>query len=293
MLIKIGDFANLMQVTVKALRHYERLGLLNPAWINRYNGYRFYAPEQAERLEQVKALKNMGFTLNQIARLLDDQLKDVELHRLFQKRKEALLDQIQKDQERLEMITACLARVDRCEGCIQLARILSNPVIQQEISKEEQQVDIKIQTIPDLKLVGMRYQGQNEHQEISDTWTIFNRRAREIKHLTHKAAYGVCRIPPGLPEGEFEYICALPVSEMEDIPEGMLARSLPSLKVAVFEHHGALETLGETYTSIYQKWLPEAGLKPLENGFDMEMYDEKFKDFAPDSVMYIYVPVKD
>jgi DNA-binding transcriptional MerR regulator len=38
MLIKIGDFAKEGGVSVKALRHYEKLGLLQPAWVNRFNG---------------------------------------------------------------------------------------------------------------------------------------------------------------------------------------------------------------------------------------------------------------
>ena len=154
-------------------------------------------------------------------------------------------------------------------------------------------MEIKYIRVPGFQVVGLAYQGKNEHQEISDVWTVFNHRSHEIKNIVAGPAYGICRIPPGLPDGVFEYICALPVSAVQDIPAGMVSRVVPEMKVAVFEHHGAIETLGETYTNIYQKWLPAAGVQPLENGFDMEVYKEDFTFFAPDSVMYIYVPVKE
>ena len=91
MLIKIGDFAKETGVTVKALRHYAKLGLLQPAWINRFNGYRYYASEQKTRLDLLLAYQKMGFSLAQIGMLLETQLTDQELISLLQKRKSALV----------------------------------------------------------------------------------------------------------------------------------------------------------------------------------------------------------
>ena len=72
-----------------------------------------------------------------------------------------------------------------------------------------------------------------------------------------------------------------------------LADQLGTSKVTIFEHVGALETLGETYRSIHEVGLPQAGLKPLEDGLDMEVYDDRvFNDFSPESILYLYVPVK-
>lgn len=293
MLIKIGDFARECRVTVKALHHYERMGLLKPAWINRYNGYRFYAPGQRRQLKTLLAFKDLGFSLSQVARLLDEHLSNRELLDLLTGRFESLQSQIRIGQARLEQVKACLEEVENGEGRAGLVRILSIQSDQRLIGDKEKTMDIKYKHIPSMQVIGLRYQGKNEHGEIGSTWTVFNKRAHEIKNIKSGAAYGVCGIPSGLPEGEFEYICALPVEAVENVPEGMVARSLDAMKVAVFEHRGSVETLGETYTNIYQKWLPEAGLEPLKNGFDMEMYDNDFKDFSPESVMYIYVPVKE
>lgn len=66
---RIQEFAELTGVTVKALHHYDRLGLLKPQ--RALSGYRLYVERDLERLEQVVALKFLGFPLNQIKAVLD------------------------------------------------------------------------------------------------------------------------------------------------------------------------------------------------------------------------------
>lgn len=63
-LYKIHAFAELSGVTVKALHHYDRLGLLKPQ--RTASGYRVYSERDLERLEQIVALKFLGFPLKQI-----------------------------------------------------------------------------------------------------------------------------------------------------------------------------------------------------------------------------------
>src|SRR6185369_9148438 len=65
---KIHEFAELAGVTVKALRHYDRLGLLKPTRTD--SGYRMYVERDLERLEQIVALKFIGVPLKQIRAVL-------------------------------------------------------------------------------------------------------------------------------------------------------------------------------------------------------------------------------
>jgi DNA-binding transcriptional MerR regulator len=67
--LRVHEFAQLAGVTVKALHHYDRLGLLKPA--RSAAGYRLYAASDLERLEQIIALKFLGIPLTQIAGVLD------------------------------------------------------------------------------------------------------------------------------------------------------------------------------------------------------------------------------
>jgi AraC family transcriptional regulator len=71
----------------------------------------------------------------------------------------------------------------------------------------------------------------------------------------------------------------------------MVVRMIPEQKYAVFEHWGSLEKLHDTYEYIHQVWLPRSS-KQISNGPELEVYDKNFKDFRPDSVFYIYVPVE-
>jgi DNA-binding transcriptional MerR regulator/predicted transcriptional regulator YdeE len=291
MLIKIGDFAKATGVTVKALRHYESLGLLRPAWVNRYNGYRYYAPGQQTWLERILAYKQMGFPLSQICDLLDERLTDAEIIAMLRNRESALSNQIAREQNRLSVVRKSLETALR-GGRPELENSLSTRMNPKLKDQQEESVEIEIKNFPALKLVGLLYQGRNENNEISDTWTVFNRRSHLIQHVLGETAYGICSIPEGLPEGEFQYLCALPVGKCENLPAEMTCMELEPMRVAVFAHRGSYVGLGDTYTRIYQEWLPQTGLEPLKAGLDLEVYTKEFKDFTPDSLMYIYVPVK-
>lgn len=67
------------RVTVQALRFYETQGLLMPAHIDEENGYRYYTMSQMAVVHQITALKQAGFTLEDIARINAGDDKDVFL----------------------------------------------------------------------------------------------------------------------------------------------------------------------------------------------------------------------
>lgn len=64
-LIKIGMFAGMNHVTIKTLRYYDEQGLLTPAYVES-SGYRYYTLSQIADLHQILALRNMGFTIDEI-----------------------------------------------------------------------------------------------------------------------------------------------------------------------------------------------------------------------------------
>jgi DNA-binding transcriptional MerR regulator len=71
-MFKIGDFSRLAQVSVRMLRHYDKLGLLTPSYTDRFTGYRYYTIDQLARLNRILALNGLGLTLQEIADLLGD-----------------------------------------------------------------------------------------------------------------------------------------------------------------------------------------------------------------------------
>jgi len=160
---------------------------------------------------------------------------------------------------------------------------------------EANEMEPKIITKPGFTLVGLRYFGKNENMEISHLWERFNQRMRALAGLpneTGDAAIGLCITPEDEPiDGAFEYVAGLPVTEAEDVPEDFVVRHVPEQSYAVFAHKGDLPSLPKTYEYIYESWLPQSKYK-LAGKMDFEYYDADFKDFAPDSVFYIYVPIE-
>ena len=65
-LMPIGRFSRLTGVGVKALRHYDEVGLLVPAAVDDETGYRFYSPDQVDRAEAIRLLRRLDMPLEEI-----------------------------------------------------------------------------------------------------------------------------------------------------------------------------------------------------------------------------------
>ena len=70
-LLKIGEVSQLSSVGIEALRFYEKSGLLD-APTRTKSGYRLYSPEVLERLSFIKRAQVLGFSLDEIKRLIDE-----------------------------------------------------------------------------------------------------------------------------------------------------------------------------------------------------------------------------
>ncbi len=87
--LRIGDFSNVVRVSVKTIRFYEEKGLIKPAYIDKYTGYRYYDEKNIEQILMILQYKNMGFTLEEIKNInpnllvskvesLKDQIIDIK-----------------------------------------------------------------------------------------------------------------------------------------------------------------------------------------------------------------------
>ena len=83
--LKIGEFSRLMQVTVKTLRHYETKGLLMPYEVDEWTGYRYYSLAQMQRMQSIRQMQRLGFSLEEIRDLLDDQTQAPSIELLDEK----------------------------------------------------------------------------------------------------------------------------------------------------------------------------------------------------------------
>jgi DNA-binding transcriptional MerR regulator len=118
----IGEFASAGRVSVRMLRHYDALGLLRPARVDAATGYRMYEARQLSRLNRIVALKELGFTLAQVQRILDEKVDTAQLHGMLRLRQAELESQIAMDSARLRQVEARIRSIER-EGAMPAADV--------------------------------------------------------------------------------------------------------------------------------------------------------------------------
>ena len=96
--LKIGEFSQMMQVTVKTLRHYEQKGLLFPCEVDEWTGYRYYSVEQMQRLNTIRQLQSLGFSLDEIKELYEEGAHAPSVEQLNEK--------IEKTERQLQLLVA-------------------------------------------------------------------------------------------------------------------------------------------------------------------------------------------
>lgn len=96
---------------MKTLHHYDEIGLFEPMRVDPSTGYRYYSFDQLPRLNRILALKDLGFSLEQIARVLDDDLTADQLTGMLRLRRAELAQQVNTAQERLVRVDARLKQI--------------------------------------------------------------------------------------------------------------------------------------------------------------------------------------
>ena len=109
-LMKIGEIAAFFNVSVKAVRIYEKKGIIRPARIDKQTGYRYYTADQVQQLNPLNELKGLGFSLNEIREIM--QGKGMDSRRLT----ECLL---QKKMRWKESISAAENKISELDSIIQ------------------------------------------------------------------------------------------------------------------------------------------------------------------------------
>lgn len=275
-MFKIGDFSKIGLVSIKTLRHYAEIGLLQPAYIDDQTGYRYYQVDQLPRLNQIMALKDLGFSLSQVKTMLDDNLSVDDMRELLAKRRSQIQEQIQAEMQRLAWIEAKIDFVER-EGKMPN----SQPMIK---------------NTPAMNVLAIREPAPN-----MSNWG-------EMITRTHTALakHGVLDIPQCFAvfhgdEYDHEMVdweLAFPVntktSEAIEVMEGrrLEPRQVPAVEVAAcLVHRGSYATLSQGYSSLAY-WIKQNGYEI--SGAGREVYLKiGFQHGNPaDNLTEIQFPVK-
>ncbi|MER6017353.1 MerR family transcriptional regulator [Streptomyces anulatus] len=108
----IGDFARYGRVSPRMLRHYDAIGLLTPDRTDPATGYRLYGAAQLARLNRIIALKDLGFTLQQVGAVLDERVGPEELRGMLRLRRAELAEAVAAASARLTRVEARLRSIE-------------------------------------------------------------------------------------------------------------------------------------------------------------------------------------
>lgn len=237
-MFSIGDFAKHGRVSVRMLRHYDAIGLLRPAQVDQSSNYRYYAAEQLTRLNRIIALKDLGFSLQQVGAILDEEISVEQLRGMLRLRQ----------MELRTAVTETAARLARVE-----ARLRS---IETEGSMAD---EIVIKSLPPMRLATLTATAESfEPQDIGPViGPLF---ASLCDLVTNPVGPGVARYEEN-DEGKIVVHAGLPVAE--DV-HGVQMVDLPAVaRAATIVHHGSMDDVLPSAQAL-ARWIDANGYRALE-----------------------------
>lgn len=267
-MLRIGEFSRLARVSLKALRLYDRLGLLKPAHTDERSGYRHYSSEQLPRLNAILALKDLGFSLEQVGRLLDEGLSRVQIRAMIEVRREEAERALEAERERLARVEARLRRMDR-EGVLGGYEVVFKAVGTQRVASVRE-------TLTAYSGVGGLF------EELRGYAKLHGLRPSAWISVWHDEEYRDEDV-----DGEAAFVAEGTLTEEGRVRENLLP-AVESMAATV--HHGSFDTIGAAYAALLA-WIEENGYRVA--GPNREIYlrggDEQDN---PDYVTEIQFPVE-
>jgi DNA-binding transcriptional MerR regulator len=242
--LKIGDFSQLGQVSVRTLHHYDERGLLKPDEIDDWTGYRFYSVEQLPRLNRILALKDLGFSLDQIGRLVDDDVPAEQLRGMLALKQAEIERQLTDGRTRLLRVEARLKQIEQ-EGEPSPYEIVLKKTVPLTIASTRTTVPT-LEDMPTLRcdLYDELYESlENRRVEPGKPeYALYHTVEYMDRDIDMEAAVAVDRVPGALPDGgggrlAFRELPA--VREMASVVHEGSAWDIPRAITALFGWIGA------------------------------------------------------
>lgn len=155
-----------------------------------------------------------------------------------------------------------------------------------EICVQEKMVFVGLKT----NFFGTDSEKNNIGQKLPPLWQQFLSRLAEIKHTVGGTCYGIVRQVDTCSD-ELEYFCAIEVTAISDIPDGMLVFENPACTFAKFTHRGEVTLIDNTVNYIYSTWLSRSGRR-RKNGADLEFYGHDYNPSSSESIIHYAIPIE-
>ena len=243
-MLKLGDFSQLAQVSVRTLHHYDDRGLLKPAEIDDLTGYRFYSVDQLPRLNRILALKDLGFSLDQIGRLVQDDLPAEQLRGMLTLKQAEIERQLTEGQTRLMRVEARLKQIEQ-EGEPSPYEVVLKKTTPRKIASTREVVP----TLEDMAIYRCRLYDelydlleQNGVAPSTPEYALYHDTEHVEQDIDMEAAVAVDRVPdaPSVTEdGRLTFRKLPAVREMASVVHQGSPWEIPQAIIALFAWVGA------------------------------------------------------
>jgi DNA-binding transcriptional MerR regulator len=272
-MLSIGEFAQLGRVSPRALRHYDDVGVLSPARVDRATGYRWYELRQLADLRRIVALRDLGFGLDEIRSLVvaDEEVSNDQLRGMLRLRQSELTASIAEDRARVVQIAMHLDALERGD----IMRTL----------------DATVKTTEPLRMaeaIGVAPTYGYEH-----IGPVFADRLPVVRSRLSESG-----VVPGISVAYFEWpdddgrVVAHLGFDIGDQPilddDEVRAVELPCVEVASVIHRGSLDDFTETFAALVA-WIDANGYRIA--GLSRELYLHADLDAPAHRVTELQIPV--
>ena len=257
-MLRISDFAQLSRVSPKALRLYDRMGLLKPIQVDSLNGYRYYSASQLSRLNRIVVFKELGFSLEEISQLLNENISTEEIRGMLRLKHSEIQQRVLEDHMRLRRVEMRLQELEM-EGKMPNYEVILKPVASQIVAAT-------VGIIPNYDECG----------------AIFDRMFDEA--FSYVFSQGIKQVGNGisiyhdtkLRDHHIPVEAAAPIYEKIPNSEKIWVYELPGVEqMACVVHHGEFSSLGKAYNTLLE-WVEKNGYQVV--GSTREVYLEYEKD---------------
>lgn len=265
-MLQIGEFSKVCQVSVKTLHHYDKIGLLIPAEVDRFTGYRYYKTEQIDDMNYIQRLKRYGFSLDEIQHLIPISDKKELVNALRQQK-----EQLKRQKQEMDMI------LNELQTHISVFERTG------DIMTYQKGYTIEIRNSPAMNVLANRgMMGVDEFGKYYST--LFERVPKE--HVTPTGLNGARYYDKEFDRqsSDIEVFIGIREKDKADVV-------MESCECAMTVHHGAYSTLSEAYGAVVT-WIAEHNYEIVGAPFDLYIKTH-FDSLAPEEwETEVYFPVR-
>jgi DNA-binding transcriptional MerR regulator len=248
-MIRIGDFSKLSRVSIKTLRYYDEMGLLKPVDVDRFTGYRYYEFDQLPRLYRILALKDLGFSLEEIGRLLEGGLSADQMRGMLKLRQAEIRQRVEDEAARLQRVELWLRQIEQ----------------ENSMSK----YDVVLKKIEPIKVASVR----GVVPQPPDQGLLWG---ELMGYLNQQSARMIGPPTAVYHDGEFKErdwdieVC-MPIIDPMTPGERLNVHNLPGVEtMACVVHAGPFVTIGEAYDAL-AKWIDQNGYRIVGPGRELNL----------------------